>query len=74
MSKMSQLAFELQEAQEEAWEAAMILEQKLGAISNILWQDGEDAAVFRAPADLLAMLNTIQAELAVPICEIEGAV
>ena len=43
MSNMSELAAELQEAQEQAWDAAMILEQKLGAISEILWQ-GDDMA------------------------------
>jgi hypothetical protein len=73
MSNMSQLAVELQEAQEQAWEAAMILEQKLGVISEILWQGDDLAPTFLAPKDLLAMLNEIQGALATPIGEIEGA-
>jgi len=74
MSKMSQLAFELQEAQQEAWDAAMVLEQKLGAISEILWQGDDMAPMFAAPKDLLVMLQNIQTELAAPMHEIEGAV
>ena len=74
MSNMSQLAFELQEAQQEAWDAAMVLEQKLGAISEILWQGDDMAPMFAAPKDLLVMLQNIQTELAAPMHEIEGAV
>jgi hypothetical protein len=74
MSNMSQLAFELQEAQEQAWEAAMVLQQKLGAISDILWQGDGMVPMFAAPADLLSMLSQIQIELAAPMAEIEGAV
>ena len=74
MSNMSQLAFELQEAQQEAWDAAMVLEQKLGAISEILWQGGDMTPMFAAPKDLLVMLQNIQTELAAPMHEIEGAV
>ena len=73
MSNMSQLAFELQEAQQEAWDAAMVLEQKLGAISEILWQGDDMAPMFCAPSDLLVMLQNIQTELAAPMAEIEGA-
>ena len=73
MSKMSDLAYDLKEAQDQAWDAAMVLEQKLGAISEILWQHQEDAPMFRAPKDLLAMLGEIQTELAAPMAEIEGA-
>jgi hypothetical protein len=74
MSNMSQLAAELQEAQEQAWDAAMVLEQKLGAISEILWQGDDMAPMFAAPKDLLVMLQQIQTELAAPMNEIEGAV
>lgn len=74
MSKMSQLAFELQEAQEQAWDAAMVLEQKLGAISEILWQGDDMQPMFKAPAELLTMLQAIQTELAAPMHEIEGTV
>ena len=74
MSQMSTLAIELEDLKEEAWDAAMILEQKLGAISNLLWQNGDDVPCFRAPADLLCMLATIQTELAAPMQEIEGSV
>ena len=74
MSNMSELAIELQEAQDQAWEAAMVLEQKLGAISEILWQGDDLAPMFAAPKDLLAMLNEIQGALATPMGEIEGAV
>ena len=74
MSNMSQLAFELQEAQQEAWDAAMVLEQKLGAISEILWQGGDMTPMFAAPKDLLVMLQNTQTELAAPMHEIEGAV
>ena len=72
MSRTSELAIELQDLKEEAWDAAMVLEQKLGAISELLWSNGDDAPVFRAPADLLAMLAAIQTELAAPMQEIEG--
>ena len=64
MSTMSQLSYDLKEAQEEAWEAAMVLEQKLGAISELLWQNRENAPALQAPADLLCMLTEIQTELA----------
>lgn len=74
MSTSSQLAYELQELKEEAWDAAIVLEQKLGAISDLLWSNGNDAPVFSAPADLLAMLQQIQTELAAPMSEIEGTV
>jgi hypothetical protein len=74
MSNMSQLAAELQEAQEQAWDAAMVLEQKLGAISEILWQGDDMVPMFSAPKDLLVMLQTIQTELAAPMAEIEGSV
>lgn len=74
MSNMSQLAAELQEAQEQAWDAAMVLEQKLGAISEILWQGDDMTPMFAAPKDLLVMLQAIQTELAAPMHEIEGAV
>jgi len=74
MSNMSQLAFELQEAQQEAWDAAMVLEQKLGAISEILWQGDDMVPMFAAPADLLVMLQNIQTELAAPMNEIEGTI
>lgn len=74
MSRMSDLAIQLDELKEEAWDAAMVLEQKLGAISELLWDTGDDAPLFRAPADLLTMLATIQTELATPIKEIEGTV
>ena len=72
MSRMSELSIELQNLKEEAWDAATVLEQKLGAISDLLWSNGDDAPVFRAPADLLAMLAQIQTELAAPMQEIEG--
>ena len=72
MSRMSDLAIELENLKEEAWDAAMVLEQKLGAISELLWSNGDDAPLFRAPADLLTMLATIQTELSAPISEIEG--
>ena len=74
MSQMSQLAFELKEAQDQAWEATMVLEQKLGAISEILWQGNEMTPLFAAPADLLQMLSQIQTELAAPMAEIQGTV
>lgn len=74
MSTASQLSWELKEAQQEAWEAAMVLEQKLGAISQLLWQNNDDAPMFHAPKDLLLMLTQIQTELASPMLEIEGAV
>jgi len=74
MSQMSQLASELQEAQDEAWEATMILEQKLNAISEILWQGNDITPLFAAPADLLQMLSQIQTELAAPVAEIQGTV
>ena len=74
MSNMSELAAELQEAQEQAWDAAMILEQKLGAISDILWQGSDMAPMFAAPKDLLRMLSEIQTELSAPMQEIEGAI
>ena len=62
MSAMSQLAFELQETQDQAWEAAMELDVKLGQIANQLWQDndGADGPMFRAPDDLVSMLDSIQ--------------
>lgn len=74
MSQMSQLASELKEAQDQAWEATMVLEQKLGAISEILWQGNEMTPLFAAPADLLQMLSQIQTELAAPMAEIQGTV
>ena len=74
MSAMSELSIELENLQDEAWDAAMVLEQKLGAISNLLWQDGDMAPCLQAPAELLAMLASIQAELATPMLEIEGTV
>lgn len=72
MSRMSDLAIELEDLKEEAWDAAMVLEQKLGAISELLWSNGDDTPTFRAPADLLTMLAAIQTELAAPMQEIEG--
>lgn len=72
MSRMSELSIELENLKEEAWDAAMVLEQKLGAISKLLWSNGDDAPTFRAPSDLLTMLATIQTELAAPMQEIEG--
>ena len=76
MSAMSELAFEIQEAQDQAWEAAMELEAKLSKLSDYLWQDqdGADGPMFRAPADMLEMLKTMKASLARPIAEIEGTV
>ena len=74
MSRMSDLAIDLENLKEEAWDAAIVLEQKLGAISDLLWSNGNDAPLFRAPDDLLAMLAQIQTELAAPISEIEGTV
>jgi len=72
MSRTSELSIELENLKEEAWDAAMVLEQKLGAISELLWSNGDDTPTFRAPNDLLTMLATIQTELAAPMGEIEG--
>lgn len=74
MSKMSDLALELEELKEEAWDRAMELESTLSKIANLLWQNGDLEPCLRAPRDLLAMLATIQTELAAPMEEIEGAV
>ena len=72
MSTMSQLAAELEQMQDEAWEASLVLEQRLSAISELLWSEGDDVPTFRAPSELITLLSKIQTSLSAPMLEIEG--
>jgi len=69
---MSRLADDLEMMQEDAWEASLLLEQRLAAISEVLWSNGDDVPVFRASCELLALLSKIQTSLSAPMLEIEG--
>jgi len=69
---MSQIATELEQMQEDAWAAALVLEQRLGAISEKLWSNGDDVPVLRASCELLMLLSKIQTSLSSPMLEIEG--
>lgn len=73
MSKSSALAYELDELREQAWDAAMQLEDKINEIRDLLWQDQDNEPMFRAPGDVLQTLKVIQQEIARPIEEIRAA-
>ena len=74
MSAMSNLAFEIQETQDNVWDAAMELDVQLANLAKHYWQDndGADGPMFRASDDVVSMLSSIQRSIQSQIDDIKA--